>query len=689
MVDKNPDFGGWVTKYNYECSDGKTILHDAFKHMDGKKVPLMWQHTYDSPGQILGHMILENRNEGVYGYGYFNETEMGKTAKVAVAHDDIDSLSIHANRLKMQGQNVLHGNLIEVSLVMAGANPGAFIDQVSVSHGDDASFDEAVIYTDEFIEHSVKQLTKESGEAMADKEESEEDMDTVNLQEVYDSMTDEQKALLTLVAEKTAAEVRNQLELEQNELEKDEADAEKDDEDEVEEVEKVVNVKKEKLEVKHSSILDDDEVLTHIDNKIQEGINEMSRNVFDSTVEQAQGATLTHSQLETIVQDAQRLGSLKESFLTHAQEYGIEDIDVLFPDAKALNSTPELLARRTEWVSEVLGGTKHSPFSRVKSVVADITADEARARGYVKNTEKKDEVIALLKRTTAPTTVYKKQKLDRDDVVDIVDLDVVAWLKGEMRLMLDEELARAILLGDGRESDDADKIKDPAGSRDGVGIRSIANDHDMYAKRITVDTLEGEDLVDQVILGRTYYRGSGDPTLFTTDEELTKVLLSKDTTGRRLYKSVEEVASAARVSKIVTVEAMSNYPKIAAIVAYLPDYTVGADKGGQVSMFDDFDIDYNQQKYLIETRVSGALTKPRSALVFARKDAVVVEPEMPSYDSSTKTLMIQNTPGVEYRIDGDPVRGQKKITATTEVTAHAKPGFTMKDEVNTTWTFTI
>jgi hypothetical protein len=416
----------------------------------------------------------------------------------------------------------------------------------------------------------------------------------------------------------------------------------------------------------------------------QEG-GPMTRNVFEQTEKTSTPrATLTHDQLSTIIADADsaKFGSMKQSFLAHAQEYGIDDIEFLFPDAKTLTNTPEFLSRRMEWVSEVLNGTRHSPFSRIKSIVADITADEARAKGYVKGSLKKDEIIKLLKRVTTPATVYKKQKLDRDDVVDITDLDVIAWIKAEMRIMLDEEIARAILVGDGREADDEDKFNED-------NLRPIANDADMYAHKVTIaSNASPSDVIEAVLRAHVYYKGSGRPTLFTTDEFLTDMMLQKDKINRRLYNTEEELAAALRVAKIVPVEPMTDSPEIVAIMVNLADYTIGADKGGAIAMFDDFDIDYNQLKYLMETRISGALTKPKSAVVIKRQVGTLVSPTEPTYDGATHTITIPAKTGVTYKVEGvTKAAGPVVITETSEVEAFAATGYTFPSNTDTSWTF--
>lgn len=584
-----PDFSGWATKAGLKCSDGLTIMPDAFKHQDNLRVPLVWQHGHNEPTNVLGHAILENRPEGVYAYGYFNDTPTGKSAKTMLQHGDVNQLSIFANKLTKQASNVVHGMIREVSLVLAGANPGALIDYVSLQHSDgtvDELDDEAVIYTGLTLEHAEDddadstEDSDDEGDSMADK----------TVKDVYDSMTEEQKNVVHFMigAALEEGDSAQQSDFDDN-----------DDNDD-----------------------NDEDTLNH-----QEG-NPMTRNVFETKdgSPMTGQATLSHDQLKTVVEDAKKIGSFKESLLMHAADYGITNIDLLFPDAKAVTNSPEFVKRRTEWVAGVIDGTKHSPFSRIKSLFADITADEARAKGYLKGNLKKEEFFALTKRTTTPATIYKKQKLDRDDIIDITDLDVVAWLKAEMRLMLEEEMAGAVLVGDGRSVDHADKILDPAGESSGPGIRSIANDNEFYAIVKTYDSTaqdwKPDDFIDAVVEGLEDYEGSGNPTLFTSISHMNKILLQKDTLGRRLYASRAEVASLMGVSKIVDVPdaVLSRAAGVTGIIVNLQDYTLGTDRGGEVNYFDDFDIDYNQYKYLMEGRSSGALTKYHSAVVL--KDVV-------------------------------------------------------------------
>lgn len=567
------DFSGWATKANLKCSDGRTIMKDAFKDNDGKQVPLVWNHQHNDPDNVLGHALLENRNEGVYAYCKFNDSESGKTAKLLVQHGDVNALSIYANQLKQHMSNVVHGNIREVSLVLAGANPGASIDSI-IMHGEESD-EEGVIYT---------------GETLSLSHSSEDELAHANEENKEDKpMAEENKA----GGEKTVADVFNTLTEEQKTV-----------------VYAMIGQALEDAGVSD----DDDEEINHSEG----GTDDMKTNVFDQTNETNEGV-LSHDAMQTIINDGKRYGSLKESFLAHAGDYGIDNIDYLFPEAQTLNKTPEFIQREMGWVQKVMNGTHHTPFSRIKSVFADITEDEARARGYMKGKLKKEEVFSLLKRTTTPTTIYKKQKLDRDDVIDITDFDVVAWLKSEMRMMLDEEIARAILIGDGRLASSDDKINE-------ANIRPIYNDEELYTIQTTVTVganatadEKAKAMIRAAIKARKDYRGSGTPTFFTTEDVLTDALLLEDTMGHRLYKNAGEVADAMRVKEIVTVPVMEgmkgkNGGDLIGIIVNLTDYNVGADKGGAINMFDDFDIDYNQQKYLIETRCSGALTKPKSAI---------------------------------------------------------------------------
>lgn len=575
------DFSGWATKNNIKCSDGRTILKDAFKQHDGQTVPLVWNHQHNESANVLGHAVLENRDEGVYAYCTFNDTEAGKNAKLLVEHGDVTALSIYANQLKQKGSNVMHGTIREVSLVLAGANPGAFIDSV-IRHGEFCD-DEAVIYTGEELalyHADDNQSDKEDKVDEKDKKGDDKvDNNEKTIQDVFDTLNEEQKNVVyALIGQALEDKSMAQSAIEENE------------------------------------------------NNIEEdgGEQEMKHNVFEGR-ETENNDVLSHDAMETILKDAKRYGSLKESFLAHAESYGIKDIEWLFPDAKNVNMPPDFIKRDDSYVQKVMRGVHHVPFSRIKSMHADITADEARAKGYMKGKRKKEEVFTLLKRTTTPTTIYKKQKLDRDDVVDITDFDVVAWLKMEMRMMLDEEIARAILVGDGRLADSDDKINETC-------IRPISKDDDLYCVKapVSVAAAATEDdiakaFIKTVIKSRKEYKGSGSPTLFTTEDVITSCLLLEDKNGRVIYDTVDKLATALRVKEIVAVEVMEGAKTkvetvekpLMAILVNLVDYYVGADKGGAVNMFDDFDIDYNQQKYLMETRCSGALVKPYSAVAVA------------------------------------------------------------------------
>lgn len=559
------DFSGWATRNNIRCSDGRTILKDAFKHNDGQTVPLVWNHDHNDPLNVLGHALLENRDEGVYAYCTLNDTDAGRNAKALVEHGDVTALSIYANQLKQQGPNVLHGAIREVSLVLAGANPGAFIDSI-IRHGEESD-EEAIIYTGEelVLEHAdeVKDnFTPPSGDKKDEKSEK-------TVKDVFDTLNEEQKTVVYALIGQALDESN------QNE------------------------------------------------NNEKEGNDNMKHNVFDQDQKEKENI-LTHADMETIISEGKRYGSLKDSFLAHTAQYGIDHIDYLFPDAKNVTNQPDFIKRDDSYVQKVLRGVHHTPFSRIKSTHANITADEARAKGYIKGHLKKEEVFTLLKRTTTPTTIYKKQKMDRDDIIDITDFDVVAYIKAEMRMMLDEEIARAILVGDGRSTSSDDKIPE-------TNIRPIAKDEDLYtikapvavAKDATEDAI-AKAFIRTVIKSRKEYKGSGSPTLFTTEDMLTNCLLLEDNNGRIIYDSVDKLATTLRVKEIVPVEVMEGVTRavssknlpLMAILVNLNDYYVGADKGGAINMFDDFDIDYNQEKYLIETRISGALVKPYSAIAF-------------------------------------------------------------------------
>lgn len=577
---ENFDFSGWATRNDLKCSDGRIIRKDAFKSNDGQKVPLVWNHQHSDPNEVLGHAVLENRDEGVYAYCKFNDTESGRTAKLLVQHGDVNALSIYANQLKQQGPNVMHGNIRELSLVLAGANPGAFIESI-IKHGEESD-EEGIIYTGENITLSHSEPAEEP------KKSEEEELKHTDDKKEDTKVAEEPKKN---EGEETVADVFNTLNEKQKTV----------------------------VYAMIGQALEDN-------NNSEGGDEEMKHNVFDKDTENQENV-LSHDAMETIIADGKRYGSLKESFLAHAEEYGIKEIETLFPEPKSLNNPPEFIKREMGWVQKVMSGVHHTPFSRIKSMFADITEDDARAKGYIKGKLKKEEVFSLLKRTTTPTTIYKKQKLDRDDVIDITDFDVVAWLKSEMRMMLDEEIARAILVGDGRLASSDDKINES-------NIRPIWKDDDLYNIKATIEVdaaatpdQKAKAFIRACIKSRKNYKGSGTPTLYTTEDVLTDCLLLEDVNGRVIYDTEEKLRTALRVNAIVTVPVMEGLTRedsgdtlnLMGIIVNLADYNVGADKGGAINMFDDFDIDYNQQKYLIETRCSGALIKPFSAITLEMK----------------------------------------------------------------------
>lgn len=578
-MSKSYDFAGWVTRANLRCTDGRIIMNDAFKGCDGKRVPLVWAHQHNSVEDVLGHMDLENRGEGVYGYGYFNETDSGQNAKELVRNGDVTAMSIYANQLKQEGSSVRHGVIREVSLVLAGANPGAFIDSVMM-HADGTTYtseDEAQIYTGKVMEVIDMANKLEHADQAEEKQETpaaekpEEGNETIG--EIFNTLSEKQKKAVYAIV---------------------------------------------------GSIMDDEDGDDEEDDDSEEDDADMKHNVFDTETNPME--VISHDEMTAVITDARSRGSMKDAALAH----GITNIGNLFPEAQTIEKTPEFYKRDTDWVSVVMNGVHRSPFSRVKSTYADITADDARARGYVKGNQKVEETIAALKRVTTPTTIYKLQKLDRDDVIDITDFDVVAWIKGEMRMMLDEEIARAILVGDGRTASSNDKINEQ-------NIRPIWKDDEAYtihhitalAKDATQDDVAIAFIRDSV-KSRKDYKGSGNPTLFTTEDHLTNMLLLEDRVGRRLYDTVEKLATAMRVSRIITVPVMEGLGRVttaadagvtsgttvqlAGIIVNLGDYNVGADRGGEVNLFDDFDINYNKQEYLIETRCSGAMIRPKAAI---------------------------------------------------------------------------
>ena len=654
MPKKHYDFAGWATKNNIRCSDGRTIMHGAFSADNGKRVPLVWNHQHDNVRNVLGHADLEERPEGVYAYCSFNNTEHGQDAKDCVKHGDIVALSIYANQLKQNGANVIHGAIREVSLVLAGANRGAVIDSV-LEHGelsDDSAEISFVGYGDIEIHHSDLDEQDDDYEDeeldgyQEDDEAEENEEDDENLQhadngeakkeekedggetvaDVMNTLTDKQRKAVAIIIEQAIADSKGD-----NSMSHADGDAQNDAENDDETVEDVYNTLNEKQKKVVNFLIGE-----ALKNKDSEGGSEMKHNVFEGS-ENVQN-TISHAEIHEICRVGKQMGSLKaavdqayeEGVLEHAEgDYGINNIDYLFPDAKAMTTEPELIKRDMGWVDDVFNGVHRTPFKRVKSVFADITEDEARAKGYIKGKFKKEEVFTLLKRTTDPQTIYKKQKLDKDDLEDLEDnFNVLPWIKNEMNMMFREEVARAILIGDGRPSSSDDKIQENH-------IRPIYNDEDLFTVKVPVEVKTGatEDdiaraLIKAMVKARKQYKGTGNPTFFTTEDYLTDCLLIENTLGERLYKSEAEVATAMRASKITTVEPMENktiaitaegrstsYPLMGVLVN-LTDYNVGAKNGGKTDFFEDFDIDFNQQKYLYEARMSGALKKPFSAISF-------------------------------------------------------------------------
>ena len=589
------DFSGYATRNDVRCSDNKVIRHGAFAAYDGKTVPLVWQHQHKDVSNVLGHADLEVREDGVYAYAYLNHSDAGRTAREMIRNGDVKALSIYATHVKAKGNDVVHGELVEVSIVLRGANPGAYIDQISITHGDEGDEVEAVMYTDaqiDFVSYSDEdedeepdvEETEEADEAddvehaedepEADKAEG--DGDDPTLGEIFDSMTEEQKTAVYAIV--------GQL------VETDDEEAE------------------ESEDTAHSDTTTED-TMAH-------------QNVFEGSKKTEELPVLSHDDMQKIFEEAKACGSLKEAVLAHADNYGIKQIDTLFPDAKNLWTTPEFIKRKTDWVSSVVGAAKHSPFSRIKTQFADITADEARAKGYIKGNKKKDEVFTLLKRVTSPTTIYKKQRLDRDDIIDITDFDVVSWIRGEMRIMIEEELGRAVLIGDGREASSDDKIKEDC-------IRPVFKEDSLYAPRVILaKETTTEDMLDSIVRAMDDYEGSGNPTWFAAPSVVTEILLLKDKMGHRLFNSLSDLADYVGVSRIVKVPLMKNLTRTSTkngkvdalgIIVNMSDYTIGADKGGQLFAAEDFDISFNQYHYLLETRLSGALTKVKSAIILERK----------------------------------------------------------------------
>ena len=681
------DFSGYATRADIKCSDGRTITPDAFKHQDKIEVPLVWQHNHDSPTNILGKAVLEHRDAshpdgaGIYCYAYLNDTDAGKTTKALIQHGDVKALSIYANGLVEKAKTVLHGAIREVSVVLSGANPGAFIDNIRLAHSDgdiETLEEEAIIYTGLPIQHA------DEDEAVLEHEDSEDDGRT--MKDIYDGMTDEEKEVVHYMIGAAIEQAEGGATADKGV--KHSADDDTDDNDGAEDDES-----------DDADDVDDNDDDTNDEGDLEhkEGDN-MTRNQFEHGNGAAGTLTgsdidtskrLSHADLEKIVKAAKAPGgSFKEAVLAHAAEYGIDNIELLFPDARAITQTPEWISRRMEWVSSVLAGTKASPFAAVKTLLADITKEEARAKGYIKGNRKEEEVFSLLARSTRPSTIYKKQKLDRDDMLDITDINVVAWLKAEMRLMIEEELARAILVGDNRPANHPDKVKDPMGAIDGVGIRSVLHDDDLYAiKREMPSNTDSRTAVKELVRAMDEYRGSGRPTMYISRSALTDMMLEEDRFGRPLYANRQELADKIGVGNIVTIDLFSEYDGLFCIIVSLADYTVGSNRGGELTSFEDFDIDFNQYKYLQETRLSGGLTKPFSAIVVRRATGTEATPVAPSFDGATNTISIPTTTGVVYTIDGETVTGDIQITEPTEVRAEAADGYYIPTGTNKSFNY--
>lgn len=658
-----PDFSGWATKANLKCSDGRVITSDAFKHMDGQQVPLVWQHASNNVSNVLGYAVLKHLPEGVRADAYFNGTKDAQHAKELVEHRDIKALSIYANNLIQKSNNVTHGNIREVSLVLAGANPGALIDFISVRHGDGSVSDlddEAVIFTGDELIHADAAAVDEGP----------------TVQEVFDTLTPAQVDVVNILVSKAVEDATAADNTTGTGVTGTDAGA-----------------------AAHSVKTDEG----NLDHK--EGTADVTRNVFDQTKTDADKDSLKH----VLTEDGKgeiwgywkKTGSLRDAVDQYALAHGVTPMDILFPNAKNLTNTPQFNSRRMEWVTGVLNGVSHSPFSRVKTIVADITQEDARAKGYIKGSYKKEEWFTLTKRETSPTTVYKKQKFDRDDVIDITDFDIVAWVKAEMDLMLKEEIARAILIGDGRAIDDPDHIQDPLGATSGPGIRSILNEHELYKTDVTVNIDDASsnnlEITDGILNAMRFYKGSGRPTMYTTWATLTSLLLTRDTQNRRIFVNKDDLAAALMVTDIIPVEVLESIPNLLAIIVNLGDYNVGADRGGEVNMFDFFDIDYNQMKYLIETRISGAMTKIKAALVVMKTAAanVLVVPTVPAFNKTTGVVTIPTKTGVVYKDAANATLtagAQTALTAGQSLVVHAVPAtnyYFFTDGTTVEWTYSM
>ena len=643
MKSNKSDFSGYATRAGVKCADGRVIEPQAFVHNDGDTVPLVWQHGHNSPSNILGHAVLELKDDGVYAYGFFNESEKAMDAKESVRHGDIRRMSIYANNLR-ETDNLVHSGIIrEVSLVIAGANPGATIDNVTIQHSDDY----IEVVEDKAIIHSGENITPtDEGDNMP---EGQNETGEKTLQDILDDMTEEQRDAVDYLVGAAIESVQGD----------DDDDDTNDDEDD-------------DSSAAHSA-------LTHAD----KDSTSMSHNLFENSgnsSKQTIGDILTSDQISGILHDAMEGGSLKHALEQFALQHSVTDIEGLFPQHK-LDGGVQIYDRQNEWVTKVLNGVRKIPMTRIRTVIADMTPEEARAKGYVKGNEKIEQVFGWLKRETDATTVYKKQSIDRDDLLDITDFDIVAFFWTEMRGKLMEALAEAILIGDGRSAMDPDKINEDR-------IRPIASDIDFYAPKVTLPSnSDPRDIVKAIIRSRKDYRGSGNPTLFTTTDFITDLLLIEDRNQRRVYETVDSLKSALRVSDVVEVEYFNQDPTVVGILVNLSDYTVGTNKGGEITRFDDFDIDFNKYKYLIETRISGSLTKPMSAIVIKREEGDVATPQSPSFNSETNEVQIPTTTGVVYSIKGEVVTGVVEIDEVTQVDASAASGYYIPANTINSWTF--
>ena len=642
MKSNKSDFSGYATRAGVKCADGRVIEPQAFVHNDGDTVPLVWQHGHNSPSNILGHAVLELKDDGVYAYGFFNESEKAMDAKESVRHGDIRRMSIYANNLR-ETDNLVHSGIIrEVSLVIAGANPGATIDNVTIQHSDDY----IEVVEDKAIIHSGENITPtDEGDNMP---EGQNETGEKTLQDILDAMTEEQRDAVDYLVGAAIESVQD-----------DDDDDTNDDEDD-------------DSSAAHSA-------LTHAD----KDSTSMSHNLFENSgnsSKQTIGDILTSDQISGILHDAMEGGSLKHALEQFALQHSVTNIEGLFPQHK-LDGGVQVYDRQNEWVTKVLNGVRKIPMTRIRTVIADMTPEEARAKGYVKGNEKIEQVFGWLKRETDATTVYKKQSIDRDDLLDITDFDIVAFFWTEMRGKLMEALAEAILIGDGRSAMDPDKINEDR-------IRPIASDIDFYAPKVTLPSnSDPRDIVKAIIRSRKDYRGSGNPTLFTTTDFITDLLLIEDRNQRRVYETVDSLKSALRVSDVVEVEYFNQDPTVVGILVNLSDYTVGTNKGGEITRFDDFDIDFNKYKYLIETRISGSLTKPMSAIVIKREEGDVATPQSPSFNSETNEVQIPTTTGVVYSIKGEAVTGVVEIDEVTQVDASAASGYYIPANTINSWTF--